>query len=104
MTMAAKLPPMQIGKYSQLQEWLEDGMIKKMNIDMFLTYTDFIQEIRFRPTPPLSFFEAARNSLNYRGDMATGWSIGWKVNFGHVCSMVIRIQDNQKYAYIGGSR
>ena len=25
-------------------------------------------------------FEAARNSLIYRGDMATGWSIGWKVN------------------------
>src|SRR5690606_12736667 len=29
-------------------------------------------------TPEL--FEAARNSLNYRGDPATGWSIGWKVN------------------------
>jgi len=27
-----------------------------------------------------SLFEAARNSLIYRGDMATGWSIGWKVN------------------------
>ncbi|HEV7423829.1 MAG TPA: glycoside hydrolase family 95 protein, partial [Candidatus Paceibacterota bacterium] len=25
-------------------------------------------------------FEAARNSLIYRGDISTGWSMGWKVN------------------------
>jgi len=25
-------------------------------------------------------FQAAKKSLLYRGDMATGWSIGWKVN------------------------
>src|SRR5690606_38633781 len=25
-------------------------------------------------------FEAARNSLIYRGDKSTGWSMGWKVN------------------------
>jgi alpha-L-fucosidase 2 len=27
-----------------------------------------------------NLFQAARKSLLYRGDMATGWSIGWKVN------------------------
>ena len=25
-------------------------------------------------------FQAAKRSLLYRGDMATGWSIGWKIN------------------------
>ena len=34
-------------------------------------------------TPNVSpeLFQAARNTLLQRGDMATGWSIGWKINF-----------------------
>lgn len=30
--------------------------------------------------PSSPFFEPAVNSLNLRGDVATGWSMGWKVN------------------------
>lgn len=30
--------------------------------------------------PSSEFFQPAVNSLNLRGDMATGWSMGWKVN------------------------
>jgi alpha-L-fucosidase 2 len=32
------------------------------------------------PYRTAELFEAARNSLLYRGDFATGWSIGWKIN------------------------
>ena len=31
-------------------------------------------------TPESKFFEPAVNSLRHRGDVATGWSMGWKVN------------------------
>ena len=33
------------------------------------------------PTLNPQLFQAARNTLLQRGDMATGWSIGWKINF-----------------------
>ena len=36
-------------------------------------------EINWDETPDL--MKAARQSLLYRGDAATGWSLGWKINF-----------------------
>ena len=61
LTMAAKLPPMQIGNIHNFRNGWKTWMIRKMNIDMFSTYTDFIQEsISPYSTPEL--FEAARNS------------------------------------------
>ena len=35
-------------------------------------------EINWDDTPDL--MKAARQSLLYRGDAATGWSLGWKIN------------------------
>jgi alpha-L-fucosidase 2 len=77
---AAKLPPMQIGQYTQLQEWLED--VDDPNNEhrhvshLYAVYPG--SQVTPHTSPQL--FEAARNSLTYRGDGATGWSIGWKVN------------------------
>jgi alpha-L-fucosidase 2 len=78
--MAKKLPPMQIGKHSQLQEWLED-IDKPEDKHRHVSHLyGLYPDSQISPyTHPL-LFEAARNSLIYRGDMATGWSIGWKVN------------------------
>lgn len=75
-----KLPPMHIGKHTQLQEWLEDiddPKNKHRHVSHLYGLYPGNQISPYR-TPEL--FEAARNSLIYRGDMATGWSIGWKVN------------------------
>jgi alpha-L-fucosidase 2 len=44
-------------------------------------------------TPEL--FAAARNSLNYRGDPATGWSMGWKV-----CLWARLLDGNRAYKLI----
>ncbi len=77
---AKRLPPMQIGKYSQLQEWLED-VDNPRNEHRHVSHLYGLypgNQITPRTSPEL--FEAARNSLIYRGDGATGWSIGWKVN------------------------
>lgn len=79
-TIRERLPPMQIGQYNQLQEWMydwDDTTDHHRHVSHLygLYPSDQISPYR---TPGL--FEAARNSLIYRGDVSTGWSMGWKVN------------------------
>jgi len=75
-----RLPPLQIGRHNQLQEWLgdwDDPQDKHRHIShLYALYPS--NEISPRRTPAL--FAAARQSLVYRGDISTGWSMGWKVN------------------------
>ncbi|HLR26906.1 MAG TPA: glycoside hydrolase family 95 protein [Fodinibius sp.] len=77
----AKLPPMQIGRYGQLQEWMEDldSPEDKHRHVSHLFGLHPAAQISPHRTPKL--FDAARTSLEYRGDVSTGWSMGWKVNF-----------------------
>ncbi|RKX32860.1 MAG: glycoside hydrolase family 95 protein [Verrucomicrobia bacterium] len=79
--MRARIAPNQIGKYGQLQEWLEDKddpENKHRHVShLWGLYPG--SEINWMDTPELS--AAARQSLLFRGDEATGWSMGWKVNF-----------------------
>lgn len=78
--MVKKLPPMQIGKHTQLQEWLEDRDDPKNDHRHVSHLYGLYPGNQINPYTTPELFEAARNSLIYRGDMATGWSIGWKVN------------------------
>ncbi|PRD46493.1 glycoside hydrolase family 95 protein [Sphingobacterium haloxyli] len=76
-----RLPPMQIGQHTQLQEWLEDldkTTDKHRHISHLYGLYPSGQISPFRH-PDLT--EAAVNSLTYRGDKSTGWSMGWKVNW-----------------------
>ena len=75
-----KLPPMQIGQYSQLQEWLHDlDSPNDHNRHVSHLYGLYpSNQISAYRTPEL--FDAARTSLIYRTDVSTGWSMGWKVN------------------------
>lgn len=76
-----KMPPMQIGQHNQLQEWLRDmdkTGDKHRHISHLYGLYPSGQISPFR-TPEL--LEAAKNSLIYRGDKSTGWSMGWKVNW-----------------------
>lgn len=75
----AQLPPMQVGQYNQLQEWLYDwdspyDTHRHVSHLYGLYPSNQISPLR---TPLLS--EAAKNVLIYRGDPSTGWSMGWKV-------------------------
>lgn len=75
-----KLPPMQIGRFGQLQEWLYDWdnpNDKHRHISHLYGLYPGNQLSPYR-TPEL--FDAARTSLLHRGDVSTGWSMGWKVN------------------------
>lgn len=76
------LAPMQIGKAGQLQEWLDDWDLEAPEIHhrhvshMYGVYPS--QQITREKTPRL--FEAAKKSLEIRGDAGTGWSLAWKIN------------------------
>lgn len=74
------LPPMQIGKHSQLQEWIEDWDNPKDEHRHVSHLYGLYPSNQISPfhTPELA--EAARNSLIFRGDVSTGWLMGWKVN------------------------
>lgn len=77
----SKLPPMQIGRYNQLQEWLDD-VDNPRNEHRHVSHLYGLypsNQISSRLHPEL--FQAAKNTLLQRGDVATGWSIGWKINF-----------------------
>ena len=77
----SRLAPMHIGQYGQLQEWLDDiddpddhhrhishlyGLFPSAQISAYRT---------------ASLYSAARQTLIQRGDLSTGWSMGWKVNW-----------------------
>lgn len=79
--MRARIAPNHIGQHGQLQEWLEDKDNPK-NKHRHVSHLWGLHpgnEINWRDTPEL--FKAAEQSLRFRGDAATGWSMGWKVNF-----------------------
>lgn len=79
-TICARLAPMQIGKHSQLHEWMDDwDKPEDQHRHVSHLYGLFPgNQISPYRTPEL--FEAAKKSLIFRGDESTGWSMGWKVN------------------------
>jgi alpha-L-fucosidase 2 len=74
-----QIAPNRIGKYGQLQEWMEDkddtADTHRHVSHMWGVFpgTDITSK-----TPEL--MKAAEKSMRYRGDEGTGWSIAWKVN------------------------
>ena len=74
------IEPYKIGRYGQLMEWSEDiddpnDDHRHVNHLFGLHPGSTISPIK---TPELA--EASRIVLNHRGDGATGWSMGWKLN------------------------
>lgn len=79
--MLPRIAPNQIGKYGQLQEWMEDKDDPKDH-HRHVSHLWGVHpgnEINWKETPEL--MKAARQSLIYRGDEGTGWSLSWKINF-----------------------
>ena len=74
-----QLPPMQIGRWGQLQEWLDDLDDPKDDHRHFSHLYGLYPSYLISPTRTPDLWEAARKSLEARGDVSTGWSMGWKV-------------------------
>lgn len=76
-----RLYPFHIGQYGQLQEWFndwDDPNDKHRHIShLFGLYPG--SQITLNHTPELA--AAAKRSLIQRGDVSTGWSMAWKINW-----------------------
>ncbi len=108
----SRIAPNQIGQYGQLQEWLEDKddpSNKHRHVShLWGLYPG--NEITREEMP--EFFEAARKSLEFRGDGGTGWSMGWKINFWArlkegdraytLLNNLLRLTGSSKTEYTGG--
>ena len=80
-TAIAQLPPMKVGQYGQLQEWIEDLDDPTDEHRHISHLYGLYPSAQISPTRTPELFEAARTTLIQRGDQATGWSLGWKTNF-----------------------
>lgn len=93
--MIKSLPPMQIGRCNQLQEWLEDLDDPKDQHRHISHAYGLYPSNQISPYAHPLLFQAVKNTLYQRGDEATGWSIGWKIN------LWARLQDgNHAYKII----
>jgi len=90
-----RLPPMQIGQHGQLQEWLQDWDRPDDKHRHISHLYGLFPGNQISPYKNPDLVDAARVSLINRGDVSTGWSMGWKVNWW------ARLQDgNRAYKLI----
>lgn len=90
-----RICPPEIGRWKQLKEWREDvddPNNKHRHVShLYALFPAHL--ITVTNTPALA--EAAKVSLNARGDDGTGWSLAWKINFW------ARLQDgNRAYSLL----
>ena len=90
----SRLAPTQIGKAGQIQEWLDDW-----DVDVPDTHHRHVSHLyglfpstQITPRGAPALAAAARASLDMRGDTATGWGLGWRLN------LWARLQDGE-HAY-----
>lgn len=79
--MRKRLPPMQIGQHNQLQEWLDDIDDPKDNHRHISHLYGLFPSNQISPYRTPELYSAAKTTLMHRGDISTGWSMGWKVNW-----------------------
>jgi alpha-L-fucosidase 2 len=75
-----RLPPMQTGKWGQLQEWMYDWDNENDRHRHVSHLYGLYPSNQISPYITPELFSAAGTSLIARGDESTGWSMGWKVN------------------------
>ena len=75
---AAKLPPLKISPNGYLQEWLEDYE----EVEIHHRHVSHLFGLYPGTTiATKELYEAAKKTLERRGDEGTGWSRAWKINF-----------------------
>jgi alpha-L-fucosidase 2 len=74
-----RLPPLAVGRHGQLQEWLEDWDDPEDHHRHISHLYGLHPSNLISPRRTPQAFAAARRSLELRGDVSTGWSMGWKV-------------------------
>lgn len=77
----ARIPEMRVGQYGQLQEWIEDLDDPKDEHRHISHLYGLYPSRQISPFSTPDLWQAAGVTLRQRGDQATGWSLGWKINF-----------------------
>ncbi len=76
-----RIAPNRVGRLGQLQEWMDDvddpNEHHRHVSHLWGVYPG--ADITWETSPDL--MKAARQSLLFRGDEGTGWSLAWKINF-----------------------
>ena len=76
-----RLAPMQVGQHGQLQEWLDDVDDPKDTHRHISHLYGLFPSNQISPYRNPELYSAAKTTLAHRGDVSTGWSMGWKVNW-----------------------
>ncbi|MDE3182886.1 MAG: glycoside hydrolase family 95 protein [Bacteroidota bacterium] len=79
--MRSRLAPMHIGQYGQLQEWLDDIDDPNDHHRHISHLYGLFPSNQISPYRTPQLFSAAKTTLIERGDVSTGWSMAWKVNW-----------------------
>jgi alpha-L-fucosidase 2 len=78
---ARRLPADRVGKAGQLQEWLEDWDLETPDIQhRHISHLYGLYPGDEIGPETAALYKAARRSLEIRGDDATGWGLGWRIN------------------------
>ncbi|MGV3614762.1 MAG: glycosyl hydrolase family 95 catalytic domain-containing protein [Fimbriimonas sp.] len=80
-TVRARLAPMRIGKHGQLMEWLEDYEEPEPQHRHVSHLYGLHPSNQISPDRTPELADAARVTLERRGDDGVGWSLAWKVCF-----------------------
>ncbi len=107
-----KIAPNQVGRYGQLQEWMEDKDDPE-NHHRHVSHLWGVTpgaDITWETSPEI--MKAAMQSLLYRGDDGTGWSLAWKINFWsrfmdgnhayELIKLLFRVKEDGNTQYQGG--
>jgi alpha-L-fucosidase 2 len=111
--MIPRIAPNQVGELGQLQEWMQDVDNPEEHhrhvSHLWGVYPG--TDITWEKSPGL--MEAARQSLLYRGDDGTGWSLAWKINFWarfldgnhayELIKLLFRVKDESNVNWSGGT-
>lgn len=82
-TLRDRIQPPRIGQYGQLQEWRDPELEREANTDKHRHISHMYAVHPGKQIVPGrddTLTEAVRQSMIFRGDGATGWSMGWKIN------------------------
>ena len=79
-TKLARLAPYRIGSHGQLQEWLQDFTEQDPHHRHLSPLYGFHPGNQIDPYATPVLYRAVHRALEIRGDAATGWSMGWKIN------------------------
>ena len=104
----ARLAPLRIGRWGQLQEWtedLDDPDDRHRHISHLYALYPSAQITSAQP----ALFAAAKKTLEHRGDVSTGWGMAWRMAWwarlldGNHAYSILENQLAPTFATLGGT-